>query len=181
MKIITIDPGKSGAICEFEYELDENKRIKIYNFEIYRLNDKIDETCKTLKEIVDKNRNLLSNNEARIFLEKVHSMPHDGVSSSFNFGVSLGIIIGSLETLGVKCGFVYPGPWQKAIIDLLNLNREKLKMMKKFQKKKEMCYAISTLANKLGLDVSKLDIKTSDTLGMVFYVLKKEGWNYAGI
>lgn len=50
-------------------------------------------------------------------LEKVHSMPKQGVSSSFKFGTNFGIWIGRLEALGIPYDFVTPQKWQKVMFD----------------------------------------------------------------
>jgi len=50
-------------------------------------------------------------------LEAVHSMPKQGVASSFKFGVGLGIWQGILAALGIKFEMVTPQRWQKALLD----------------------------------------------------------------
>ena len=46
-------------------------------------------------------------------VEAVHSMPRQGVSSSFNFGVTYGSIIGVLGALAVPRHFVTPSVWKR--------------------------------------------------------------------
>jgi crossover junction endodeoxyribonuclease RuvC len=62
-----------------------------------------------LKDIV------LGNGPVFAFVEAVHSMPKQGVSSSFKFGVSYGTIRGALAALEVPREFVTPQKWQKAM------------------------------------------------------------------
>ena len=50
---------------------------------------------------------------AHAFLEQVHAMPKQGVSSSFSFGRSLGVIEGVLATLGIPYTLVTPQRWQR--------------------------------------------------------------------
>jgi crossover junction endodeoxyribonuclease RuvC len=57
----------------------------------------------------------------RTFVEAVHAMPKQGVSSAFQFGCGFGSIIGCLQTLGMPIEFVPPTQWKKD----LNLAREK--------------------------------------------------------
>ncbi len=49
------------------------------------------------------------------FLERVHSMPKQGVSSSFKFGASFGFLKGLLVGLKVPFEEVTPQRWQKAM------------------------------------------------------------------
>jgi len=52
-----------------------------------------------------------------IFIEEVHAMPGQGVSSMFNFGRSYGAIIGLVYGLGYNLGLVAPQVWQRIIPD----------------------------------------------------------------
>lgn len=49
------------------------------------------------------------------FIEKVHSMPKQGVSSSFKFGASYGFLKGLLTGLKIPFEEVTPQRWQKAM------------------------------------------------------------------
>jgi len=46
-------------------------------------------------------------------IERVHSMPGQGVSSSFNFGRSYGDVRGAIGALDVPLHFVTPQKWKK--------------------------------------------------------------------
>ncbi len=97
---IGIDPGVSGAIAI----LKEGEVINIRH-------DKA-----TDKEIVEfYTRNLKDCNEVIAVLEKVHSMPGQGVKSTFKFGESYGKSQGILSTLGVPYEFAVPRTWQKVL------------------------------------------------------------------
>lgn len=48
-------------------------------------------------------------------IEQVHSMPKQGVASSFKFGRSFGFLIGVLTTLQIPYTLVTPQKWQKAM------------------------------------------------------------------
>lgn len=56
-------------------------------------------------------------NECSIFalLEKVHSMPKQGVVSSFKFGSSFGFLRGMLTAHRIPWDFVSPQKWQKVL------------------------------------------------------------------
>ncbi len=50
------------------------------------------------------------------YIEKVHAMPKQGVSSTFKFGVNYGIWQGMLYAIGVPFYFVTPQKWQKTML-----------------------------------------------------------------
>lgn len=49
-------------------------------------------------------------------VEKVHAMPKQGVSSSFDFGKSFGIILGILGALKISYRLVTPEAWKKSVL-----------------------------------------------------------------
>lgn len=49
------------------------------------------------------------------FLEKVHSMPKQGVRSTFTFGENFGMYIGILTALKIPYQTVSPGTWQRSL------------------------------------------------------------------
>jgi Holliday junction resolvasome RuvABC endonuclease subunit len=48
------------------------------------------------------------------WVEKVHAMPGQGVTSMFNFGVSFGVTKGVILALDVPLHFTRPNQWKKA-------------------------------------------------------------------
>ena len=52
---------------------------------------------------------------AHAVVEKVHSMPKQGVASSFKFGRVVGVVEGILAALYVPTTFVTPQMWQKVM------------------------------------------------------------------
>lgn len=108
MLYIGIDPGKSGGIAVISRsETGEKVRVMPYS----------DEELRRL--------GLLDHNDGRSIccLEKVSAMPRQGVTSTFNFGVSYGYIKGVLETLGVSYQEIPPQRWKKEF----GLNSDKSK------------------------------------------------------
>lgn len=47
-------------------------------------------------------------------VERVHSMPSQGVASSFTFGRALGVVEGVLGALGVRVLWAPPGTWKRS-------------------------------------------------------------------
>jgi crossover junction endodeoxyribonuclease RuvC len=58
-----------------------------------------------------------------IWIEQVGAMPGQGVTSMFNFGKSLGIIIGVSAGLQIPYNFVTPQSWKKAF-GLINSDKD---------------------------------------------------------
>jgi len=59
----------------------------------------------------------------RVAIEAVHSMPKQGVASSFAFGFGYGVWFGLLTALGISFETVSPQRWKKSLMD--GMPREK--------------------------------------------------------
>jgi crossover junction endodeoxyribonuclease RuvC len=99
---IGIDPGQSGGIGILN-ELGDI--IQAFKFK--------DQTDADISEIFDFIKGL----EFPVFAlyEKVHSMPKQGVASSFKFGDSFGFLRGMLIAHKIPWDYVQPNAWQKAL------------------------------------------------------------------
>ena len=53
--------------------------------------------------------------DSHVFLEKAQSMPGQGVSSMFNYGVGFGTILGILAALKIPHTLVHPKTWCKVM------------------------------------------------------------------
>lgn len=51
-----------------------------------------------------------------VFIERVHAMPKQGVSSSFRFGEGCGVIRGIIAALGLPHTYVTPQAWMKVML-----------------------------------------------------------------
>ena len=98
MNIIGIDPGAKGAAVLLS---NSGEVLDIARFDKQTEMDIAD----TLREWIDFN--------CFAFIEKVHSMPKQGVSSTFKFGRNYGFLIGCLTSLKIPYEFVTPHTWQK--------------------------------------------------------------------
>jgi crossover junction endodeoxyribonuclease RuvC len=54
-------------------------------------------------------------NTRTAWIERVHAMPRQGVSSSFTFGVTFGSILGVLRARQIPIQFVPPFKWKRAL------------------------------------------------------------------
>lgn len=95
MIYIGIDPGKNGGIAVFK-DLWEYVEVRPYSDDILLNNMKVGRTFDII-----------------CYLEQVHAMPKQGVSSTFNFGVNYGFIQGVLKAYGIPYELVTPQKWKK--------------------------------------------------------------------
>jgi crossover junction endodeoxyribonuclease RuvC len=108
MKILGIDPGAGGALTILD---TDNSTLKVFDMPVVEI-----KRGKTTKRHVSAQlvAELLRNetiNEA--YVEAVHSMPGQGVSSSFSFGRALGVLEGVLAGLQIRTTLVPPATWLK--------------------------------------------------------------------
>ena len=97
---VGIDPGNGGGIAVLIDDADETEVI----------------TRKFPEDVRDDGiflRTATSNTSYRVAIEKVHSMPKQGVKSTFTFGMNYGIWIGSLRTLDIDFIKVQAKQWQE--------------------------------------------------------------------
>lgn len=103
MRLIGIDPGASGAIVLLEDD---------YPIEwLLMPTMKVGSTTKVNSAALS--RFIYECNVKVARVEHVHSMPKQGVSSSFNFGHSCGVIEGVLGAFEVSIELVTPQKWKK--------------------------------------------------------------------
>jgi|HubBroStandDraft_6_1064221.scaffolds.fasta_scaffold130361_4 crossover junction endodeoxyribonuclease RuvC len=105
MNIIGIDPGARGAIARYV-----NGRVDAI----------LDMPTTTHKGKLRVNgaalaRALRDLSPALAFLENVHSMPKQGVASTFAFGRAMGIVEGVLGALSVPFTLITPAEWKVAM------------------------------------------------------------------
>jgi len=104
---IGVDPGQSGGIGILN---EAGQYVLSFKFR--------KQTDADISEMFESILNLRGTmDECGIFavLEKVHSMPKQGVASSFKFGSSFGFLRGMLTAHRIPWDFVSPQRWQKAL------------------------------------------------------------------
>lgn len=99
MLIIGIDPGKSGGVAW------------MYSNALIPLAAKMPDTPHELVDLLRGN----DLSDAKCYLEKVHAMPGQGVTSMFTFGQGVGQIEGVLAALAIPFEWVTPQKWQGAM------------------------------------------------------------------
>lgn len=109
MKIISVDPGLSGAFC-----IKEDKTISVHDMPITKSKTKKDTF--DIQSIVDL---LTPHADAAVFvIEDIHCMPKNGAVSMFNFGRGKGILEGVGFALGIRVHYISPQTWKKSYQEL---------------------------------------------------------------
>lgn len=104
MRVIGIDPGATGAIVL----LENGEPIEWIEMPVVKIGSTTRVNASALAEF-------LAQTEANhTYVEAVHSMPKQGVASSFNFGHNVGTIMGVLGALGMPHTLVTPQSWKKS-------------------------------------------------------------------
>lgn len=94
-----IDPGLSGGICYLD---TKNPDMLVYP---------MPETEKDIVELIHE----YAGSTVQCAIELVHSMPKNGVKSTFTFGKHYGLLRGALLSAGISFIDVLPNDWQKAL------------------------------------------------------------------
>lgn len=108
MVILGIDPGKSGCIAAIN-DQDGITFVEFYDMPILD-NDYNEDGIADILEVFARKTH-------HVFIEKVHAMPGQGVTSMFNFGKGFGIIRGILATLKMNRTFITPQSWKKELME----------------------------------------------------------------
>jgi len=98
--VIGIDPGVSGAVAVVSLD---KKEVHHYAFCKHTEHD----LCDILREWASK--------VSMCHIEKVHSMPKQGVSTTFAFGKNFGWYHGVLDALKIPYDLITPQRWQKSM------------------------------------------------------------------
>src|SRR4051812_35325229 len=99
--IMGVDPGASGAVA-FLYPDD----MLLLVMDIPIVDGLVDAAALT--------RRIAFINPALAVVEKVHSMPKQGVASTFKFGMAYGTVLGIVGALKIPLHLVTPTVWKKA-------------------------------------------------------------------
>lgn len=104
MRIIGIDPGASGAlVC-----LDEGIPVEWEIMPTMKVGSATRVNPAAVCDFIGISR------AEHIYVEHVGAMPGQGVASMFNFGHSVGTVMGVIGSMGLPCTLVMPAAWKKA-------------------------------------------------------------------
>lgn len=104
MKMIGIDPGAGGA-CVL---LEDGAPVEWELMPVLKEGKTTRVNAAALAHWVSK-----AGYPVTVCVEAVHAMPKQGVSSSFNFGHSVGSVMGVIGALGVRVVLVTPQAWKR--------------------------------------------------------------------
>ena len=102
MNILGIDPGQSGGIA-FLWWKDPL---------VFKMPDTERDVLNILEEIKTEK---IGKRPFFAYIEAVHAMPKQGVSSTFKFGMNYGMLRAFLIALGIPFETVTPVKWQTAL------------------------------------------------------------------
>ena len=104
MRICGIDPGQTGSLVI----LDNGTPVEWTEMPVTQIGSATRVNAAAVQEFLN------NTGVAHVFVQAVHSMPKQGVASSFNFGHSTGTIMGVLGAMGLPHTLVTPQKWKKA-------------------------------------------------------------------
>lgn len=104
MRVVGIDPGASGAIVL----LEGGKPVEWIEMPVIKIGFTTRVNASALADFI------AACEPAHVYVESVHSMPKQGVASSFNFGHNVGTVMGVIGALGIPHTLVTPQAWKKA-------------------------------------------------------------------
>lgn len=104
MRTLGIDPGATGAIVL----LEDGQPIEWAEMPVAKIGSTTRVNAAALTDFI------ASCCCTHVYVEAVHSMPKQGVASSFNFGHNVGTVMGVLGAMGLPHTLVTPQAWKKA-------------------------------------------------------------------
>jgi crossover junction endodeoxyribonuclease RuvC len=108
MIYLGIDPGLSGAIAILD---QAGELVSVTDLPVIRDLSLAWIDGGSLQSII---LNALQGRPARAIVERVSSMPGQGVASSFQFGVGFGSVLSVLQAMAVPLQFVTAAVWKKS-------------------------------------------------------------------
>ena len=109
MIYLALDPGVTGAFAAID---DAGQLVALHDLPIIR-DGKL--AFVDAPELVSYMFAARDGRPARIYVERVGSMPGQGVASSFAFGVGFGSLLGACRYLAMPLELVTPAVWKKAL------------------------------------------------------------------
>ncbi len=106
-RTIGIDPGLSGAVAV----LSAGRAAIVFDVPTIAVGKKREYNVPEMADILRCWR------PDHVYIEKVHSMPKQGVASSFNFGKGFGLWLGIVAALEIPHTLVTPQRWKGKMLD----------------------------------------------------------------
>ena len=120
MIYVGIDPGFSGAIAV----IDPGQPTLAHNMPTLKVGKKTHFNEAVLRALFESLAILAAEFSALVVIEKVHSMPKQGVASSFSFGEGYGLLRGMVVMARLPYVLVTPQRWKKAMLDGMGKDKD---------------------------------------------------------
>ncbi|MCH8066535.1 MAG: hypothetical protein IIC90_12040 [Chloroflexi bacterium] len=122
MIIIGIDPGLTGAVARIGHVdvVGSGPGSEVWDTPTAKDGKRTVFLPREMRRLL---LDAIAGQACSVFIERVHSMPKQGVSSSFNFGMGYGIWIGLIHGLGYSIEHVTPNAWKKEM--MAGMSKEK--------------------------------------------------------
>ena len=118
MRIIGIDPGLDGALCYLGNDMNilffDVPTLEIRSGKKKKREYNVNAMANIFYRLPD---DTVNDQSIIIVLEKIHSMPGQGVRSMFSMGEGFGIWKGLVAGLGMRLELVTPQAWKKEMMD----------------------------------------------------------------
>jgi crossover junction endodeoxyribonuclease RuvC len=110
MRILGVDPGLTGALAVFDTLLDI---LIVEDMPISAAPGANTKRKEVSAAWLTATIRAMAPDEA--YVERVHALPKQGVSSVFSFGQSYGLVRGVLGGLAVPCHLITPQEWKRSL------------------------------------------------------------------
>lgn len=110
MMICAIDPGVSGAVA-FVSLVDVSSCV----YDLPTVHGRVDAGGFFALMQAERQNETHGQPVQHCFIEQAQAMPQQGVTSTFHYGVSYGILLGILAALALPYTEVRPGRWKRAM------------------------------------------------------------------
>ena len=163
MNFVGIDPGLKGAIAIISHGTGKLRLIPFSS--LHEKDQKFFHLPLLTPEVVS------LRGHSFIFMENVHAMTGQGVSSSFSFGWNTGMIEGVLQYEGFQVNKVLPLTWQKELGLLNCTDGKEFKSVgsKKAARKKAYVQKAKELFPN---DAARINLETADAILIAEYARK---------
>lgn len=108
--LLGVDPGILGGVASFK----AGKFHAVHKTPIIKGGK--GKSQHDLQEMTDLLKSYQVLGVKKIYIERVHSMPAQGVASSFNFGMAYGLWLGLFAGMRIPFELVTPQRWQKDLL-----------------------------------------------------------------
>src|SRR5262252_10146830 len=104
MRVLGVDPGATGALALWDTDLDA---LAVVDMPIAVVQGRKQLSDQMLAAI------LAQWSPDCAYIERVHAMPKQGVTSSFSFGTAYGLVRGILAGMKVPYHLITPNEWKR--------------------------------------------------------------------